>query len=168
MNIKNKIIKKVLIVVFIPLAIFLLLVIYTAGKNIWAGYKWQKVADNFQESLEKPYKEDTYGGKTPEETWKMFLNALRVGDIELAIKYYEVGRIEGVPIDKLYTKKQNGQLQKWINELETLQKDEEQSISEERVYYFYNYFNEKYGQTLSSPVVFYFNPYTKVWKIVSL
>lgn len=130
--------------------------------------KADKAVESFQNSLEEPYKKDTYGGKTPEETWAMFLDALKKGDIELAIKYYAVGRIEGVPIDELYTKKQNGQLQEWINKLETLEKDEQQFFSEDKRYYFYNYFNEKYKQTLSSPVVFYFNPHTKIWKIVSL
>lgn len=35
-------------------------------------------------------KADTFGGKTPEETFDMFLEALRNGDAELASKYYEV------------------------------------------------------------------------------
>ncbi|HRY62837.1 MAG TPA: hypothetical protein P5056_03660 [Candidatus Paceibacterota bacterium] len=35
-------------------------------------------------------KADTFGGKTPEETFDMFLNALKAGDTELASKYYDV------------------------------------------------------------------------------
>lgn len=130
--------------------------------------KADKSAEHFQNSLEEPYKKDIYGGKTPEETWAMFLEALKKGDIELAIKYYAVGSFETTPRDELYVKKQNGQLREWIKELETLEKDEQQFLFEDKKYYFYNYFNEKYKQTLSSPVVFYFNPYTKIWKIVSL
>ena len=41
-----------------------------------------------QAQWEKPYREDTYGGKTPEETYDMFLDALRKGDTELASKYF--------------------------------------------------------------------------------
>ena len=52
-----------------------------------------------------------------------------------------------------------------IKELETLEKSERQSLSKDQKYYFYDYYDEEYKQTLSSPVVFYLNPYTKVWKI---
>lgn len=31
---------------------------------------------------------DTYGGKTPQETWAMFVHALEVGDTDLAAKYF--------------------------------------------------------------------------------
>jgi len=37
---------------------------------------------------EQSYKNDTYGGKTPEETYQMFLTALKAKDIELASKYF--------------------------------------------------------------------------------
>ena len=130
--------------------------------------KSDKAVERFQGSLEEPYKNDIYGGKTPEETWGMFLDALKKGDIDLASKYYAAGRIEGVPVDEIYTKKQNGQLQDWIKELETLEIDKQQSLSGDERYYYYDYFNAEYNQVLSSPVVFYLNPYTKVWKIISL
>jgi hypothetical protein len=37
---------------------------------------------------EQKYKDDKYGGKTPEETYSMFLEALKKKDIELASKYF--------------------------------------------------------------------------------
>jgi hypothetical protein len=40
------------------------------------------------EKQEQRYKEDKFGGKTPEETYEMFLDALRKKDIELASKYF--------------------------------------------------------------------------------
>lgn len=129
--------------------------------------KADQAVERFQGSLEEPYKKDIYGGKTPEETWAMYIDALKKGDIDLAIKYYAVGRIEGVPVDEIYAKKQNGQLQEWIKELEGLKKSSREPLESEANYY-YDYFNEEFQQTLSSPVVFYLNPYTKIWKIISL
>lgn len=38
--------------------------------------------------LEKQYREDTYGGDTPEETLRMFVEALEKKDFALAAKYY--------------------------------------------------------------------------------
>jgi len=46
--------------------------------------------EKLQQEIEEAYKNDTYGGKTPEETFDMFLDALKKGDIELASKYYEL------------------------------------------------------------------------------
>ena len=50
-------------------------------KNYEKYLEWQK-------NYEKAMKEDTYGGKTPEETLKMFIEALKKEDIELASKYF--------------------------------------------------------------------------------
>jgi hypothetical protein len=40
------------------------------------------------EGWEKQLSEDTYGGKTPQETLDMFIKALRSGDLELASKFF--------------------------------------------------------------------------------
>jgi len=40
------------------------------------------------EETERLLAEDTYGGATPEETFQMFLDALRAGDVDLASKYF--------------------------------------------------------------------------------
>ncbi len=39
---------------------------------------------------EEKYKNDTFGGKTPLETYQMFLEALKKEDIELAVKYFPI------------------------------------------------------------------------------
>jgi len=43
---------------------------------------------------EKKYEEDTYGGKTPEETLALFIAALKKGDTDLAAKYFVVDKQE--------------------------------------------------------------------------
>ncbi|MBI4130673.1 hypothetical protein HY468_05120, partial [Candidatus Roizmanbacteria bacterium] len=40
------------------------------------------------DNLEDEYRNDTYGGATPEETLALFIAALEAGDIELASKYF--------------------------------------------------------------------------------
>lgn len=165
----NKFIKIVIVmVVFLVIAVLG----YIAGnyvKHYLDIRKADKSVENFQNALEQPYKDDTYGGKTPEETWGMFLDALKKGDIELASKYYAVGVAAAgrVPVDRIYKKKQNGELDEWIKELEGLKKSSREPLEGEANYY-YDYFDEEFNQILSSPVIFYLNPYTKVWKIVSL
>ena len=159
--------KKMLIVVLVIVGALVLWALADSFYQAWQGYKWNKQADKFQDALEQPYKDDTYGGKTPEETWGMFLDALKKGDIDLAIKYYAIGRIEGVPTDSLYKKKQNGQLGEWIKELEGLKKSSREPL-EGQANYYYDYFDEEFKQIISAPVIFYLNPYTKVWKIVNL
>ena len=66
------------------------------GARDLAGWK------QFQKNLEV-YKNDTYGGKTPEETLKMFVDALKEGDVEKAALYF--------------TLDDNGSRERWVNDL---------------------------------------------------
>ena len=56
--------------------------IYHNGQN----YDESK-GEKYLRDLKRAYDEDTYGGKTPEETLQLFIDALKKGDIELATKY---------------------------------------------------------------------------------
>src|SRR3989344_1660546 len=119
--------KKVILAVLILVAVVLLIWIGSAAYSSWQGYQWQKETDAFQESLRKPYKEDTYGGKTPEETWTMFLDALKKGDVELASKYFVVEKQEEESQD-LQKAKDEGRLVQIINNLsKPLEKQENDS-----------------------------------------
>jgi len=54
-------------------------------------YKTQKALKQYEQALDEYYQkfaEDTYGGKTPQETLDMFIEALENGDIDLAAKYF--------------------------------------------------------------------------------
>lgn len=53
----------------------------------WEAYR-------LQAQWEKPYREDKFGGKTPEETYDLFLDALRKGDTTLASKYFVIEKQE--------------------------------------------------------------------------
>src|SRR3989338_2462671 len=51
-------------------------------------------AEQDLKALQKRYAEDTYGGKTPEETIELFIAALKKEDIDLAVKYFIIDKQE--------------------------------------------------------------------------
>lgn len=53
-----------------------------------------RAARAVQEKLERAYREDKYGGKTPEETFDLFIAALEKGDVDLASKYFVINKQE--------------------------------------------------------------------------
>lgn len=159
----KRVFKKILIIISILVGLILVWWVGSAAYSGWMGYKWQKKTDAFQAALEKPYKEDTYGGKTPEETWAMYVSALEKKDLELAVKYFALSSQQD---EKKYLDEvnQKGNLDKWITELKTLEKDSIQSDNA-RPRYWYKFIDET-NQEVSGQVLFYQNPYTKVWKIL--
>lgn len=52
-------------------------------------YRQMKEAEKIMSEWERQYREDTYGGATPEETLRLFIDALQKGDTELAAKYFD-------------------------------------------------------------------------------
>ena len=116
--------------------------------------------------MRKPYLEDTYGGKTPEETWAMFLDALKKGNVELASKYFWVERQEEMK-QFILRQKMSGLLDSWLKDLETMEVDNiNDSVPEQdKKYFVYKYFNKEVNRDIWSPVVLTLNPYTKIWKI---
>jgi hypothetical protein len=59
--------------------------------------KVQQLAKELQKQQEEQYQKvisDTYGGKTPQETLKMYIDAVEKGDYELASKYFIEGKRE--------------------------------------------------------------------------
>lgn len=161
----NKKTKRIIKISGVVLGAFIIFYLAMIGPELWKSYKWQKAVDDYEEAMRKPYKEDIYGGKTPEETWSMFLDALKKGDIDLASKYYDVEHQSNAKqwLDGL---KQKNELAQTIKEMEKLRKSESQPLSKDKIYYSYDFFSDQYKQTLTGRIVFYLNPYTKVWKII--
>lgn len=58
---------------------------------------WQerRAGDALRQQAEERLRSDKYGGKTPEETFDLFIAALEKGDIELASKYFVVQKQDG-------------------------------------------------------------------------
>lgn len=76
------------------------------------GRDYQK----FENAMEKFFREDVYGGATPEETYKMFVEALRAGDTDSAGKYFywEYQERERKRFQQM---KDEGKLEEYVNNL---------------------------------------------------
>ena len=76
---------------------------YAIGWYEWRGVQNEAAANDRalqdMKELEAQYKNDTYGGTTPEATLALFIDALKKGDIDLASKYFVVDERERVRAD---------------------------------------------------------------------
>ncbi len=160
----------------VPVLILVVLAVVWVFTNGLPGYKtWQY--KRAYEKLSEPYYNDTYGGKTPEETYDLFIDALKKGDVELASKYFEVSSQEEWR-KTLATYEKSGSLDDLINELEDAKnKWKKENVSEGKVVFKYDTRLEKNttveyeGQKLefsagiyTNSTEFYRNP-NGVWKI---
>ena len=136
-------------------------------------------AKRLQAQWEKPYREDKYGGKTPEETYDMFLDALRKGDTSLASKYFVVDEQEKW-LKTMEQYKTNTLLSNLAQELENTRKMWKKVTTKDpnTTSYEYQVLVKKdseanyNGQKIMIPsgnytnnTIFELNPYTKIWKI---
>lgn len=78
-------------------------------------------AEQQLKELQKQYAEDPYGGNTPEETLRLFIEALKAGDTDLAAKYFILDKQEKWKRD-LAVIKDKGLLDDTIKDLERLRK----------------------------------------------
>ncbi|OGZ99803.1 MAG: hypothetical protein A3C07_02195 [Candidatus Sungbacteria bacterium RIFCSPHIGHO2_02_FULL_47_11] len=75
-----------------------------------------QVVKNFQE-LERRYAEDQYGGETPEETLRLFIDALKKEDVDLATKYFVIDEQKKWR-NELLIIKEKGLLDEMVKDLE--------------------------------------------------
>lgn len=137
----------------------------------------------FAEEMERVYREDKYGGKTPEETYDLFISALKAGNIELASKYFSPDNQDSWN-RTLTTYKNSSILNEFIEELENNRKNWRiETKKDVEVIYLYPYVIETpYFEALplgdgrtqkllrsagkfNAEVKFYKNTFTNVWKI---
>jgi len=84
--------------------------------DIW---KADRNVKSFQSAFDALYKGDAYGGKTPEETFDLYLAALKKGDLELASRYFVVERRKIITDDLLEMETKN-QIADYIKELDSI------------------------------------------------
>ncbi len=148
-------------------SIILIILIFFAGeitgywlKTIYDAVKAAYYWDQYLYGLEKPYREDIYGGDTPEETLQMFLDALRKGDIELAAKYIDVDHREK-EYEYLKDLKNSNKFNEIVAEYSKLKKDE---VLSEDLVTFATYRNGELFLLVSLER----NTFTNKWKISEL
>lgn len=141
----------------------LLVVVVGLGALFAVDYiRYQKspeyAAQKEAEQIKKEYREDPYGGETPEETLTLFIDALKKGDTDLAAKYFVLEKQEEWRAD-LSQIKEKGLLDEMIRDLENIKEDK---IEGEIARYFVVAEN---GQ--GAPLVLVKGP-NKKWKIRTL
>ena len=156
---------------------FLALVAVAAGV-FWfsGGYQdWQEnraeqalvnKADEVQRRIEEAYRNDTYGGKTPQETLDMFVAALRAGDVELASKYFALD--DNLSREKWYEAlikaKEENRFAEMIDFIEKAVPDPNGPLYKND-FGFVIYMDDG---SIGTDINMELNPLTKVWKIESL
>lgn len=111
--------------------------------------------------LQRLYEEDTYGGRTPEETLELLIAALKEGDIELASKYFLPEDREETYTRLLNEKNINGDLGHFLAGLNKLEK----TISDDNSRSFFVITNE--NNLVLNQVTLGKNT-NGVWKIVDM
>lgn len=96
-------------------------------------YQAQKEA----EQIKKEYAEDPYGGDTPEETLRLFIDALKQGDTDLAAKYFVLDKQEQWRED-LSQIQEKGLLDEMVRDLEREKERKDIGDDKSNVYIYNN------------------------------
>jgi hypothetical protein len=103
----------------IVIAILVLYIGYAVGmgaKLYLEKWKMAKKVELFNNTIIDMFKNDTYGGKTPEETYNLFVAALKKQDVDLAVKYFILDPERRARYKEDFNnKKQKGTLDKYAN-----------------------------------------------------
>lgn len=119
-------------------------------------------------AYEEAMRNDTYGGKTPQETLNLFISALEKEDVELASRYFILrsdGKSDPQWLESLKEVKENEKLNEITNALKSSVPDEKAKITDE--YYVFSFYDKEIKQTVLE-LDMKFNKYSGVWKIESL
>lgn len=113
-----------------------MLVALGAGAWYWLQiYKYRTSpeyrAEQYFKDLERRYREDPYGGSTPEETLQLFIDALKKGDVELGSKYFPADE-QAKRYAEIKSIKEVGKLSSMISDLTKL---EAEKVTEEKAYF---------------------------------
>ena len=118
-----------------------------------------------QQQFEEAMKNDTYGEKTPEETLRLFVEALRRDDIELAYQYFilkEDGNRDPKWKEGLIKTKGAGKLQEVADSLSKAKP------AGSAIEGYYGFVVENSQGEVTANIELRFNQYSGVWKIESL
>ncbi len=160
----NSKLRMILNIFGILIVIFLVWWVVSAAYYLNKSFGWQKQTKDFELEMSKPYREDTYGGKTPEETWAMFIDALKKDDAELASKYFVPEKQEEwkkIISDTVAKNKLSIVLGNIPSDISLVSSTK----SGVTMYYYYNVKDGLGGSLNKNSIVFILNSYTNIWKI---
>jgi len=153
-------------------------------KNRAEGEKQVQQAIETHEATLEALRQDTVGGKTPEETLAGFVGALKTRDFDLASKYFWLDKQEEWK-GSLKNREEESLLNEMVSDLEDAPTKWERSGNENSLVYTYKkYFEEQKVQLpdgkggfieqlmpageYNQEIYFEFNSYSDVWKISRL
>jgi len=129
-------------------------------RTAWEPQRGLRAWVKFGQEVEKLYRQDKDGGKTPEETMSLFLDALRRGDTDQASKYFILDKQDQWRED-LAKIKADGYLDEMVEDVSRATLAEKGEI--ETTYYMKSF--DESGKELSTPIILNFNQKSGVWKI---
>jgi len=175
-------------------AIILAVIVILAGAGWWAwnyfdlGTSWEIAKFNVNsgkaiKALEDYFKNDSYGGQTPQETYALYQEALKRGDLDTASLYFFWER-QVEQKQKLEDLQAKGELEKYIADLPKWGdlKEEEYWDKDGKKYSYKfvqkedeRYFDELLNKWDTFPageykgeIILQFNKAANIWKIYSL
>jgi hypothetical protein len=110
---------------------------------------------------------DTYGGVTPQETWKLFVTALEAGDTDLAAKYFVVEKQEEMK-KGLALAKSNGVLETFLADFKTIEHENMSANGKEFTYITKPVKVEGIPNAMPYNYSLRFNANANLWKIYEL
>lgn len=148
--------KKIKLLILVVIGMFVLIILSNYGYQKYDDWKFDKELKELTEEINKPYLEDSYGGKTPKETLELFIAAVEKEDFDLASKYFVLSKQEEWKNKLINGDKDN--LKKWIGLLKNSQ--ERGSLWDG------NFQMEVKGESSNPSLVIDFVMYPKgIWKI---
>lgn len=126
----------------------------------WEPHREARAWLKLKEVVEEIYRQDKYGGKTPEETFNLFLTALEKGDLDLASKYFVVDKQDEwrQNLEKI---KANGHLAEMVEDLGGADLTEKDDF--EATYYVKSVSDQ--GEELWTPIILHRVKLSGIWKI---
>jgi len=133
-------------------------------------FNWAKTSgdatangEKYFRDLQKKYEQDTYGGKTPEETLALFIAALKAGNTDLAARYFIPDDREKIFKDLQDEKNIDGDFKNLISRLGSLKRTFGKSNPEKEAFFIAT--NEK---NVVQYEIYFGKNTNSIWKILSL
>ena len=90
----NHIPKKIILVLGTFVGAIVILALAALAMHRYSDWQFEQGVRQAADEADKPYREDTYGGKTPKETLELLITALEKNDFDLASKYFVLSKQE--------------------------------------------------------------------------